>query len=183
MGLMENANGINEDGYSSYKPFEPGEYIIQCILDPDKHMDITLNKYTESKSGEKYDKPIYSLKCAWQVQAKANGEESGAFTIFKFYWDLESSKDFVAMLKFTGLLEEMVQTFGNDPDYSTPEVEQFLAMKLPGKMMVADVYEKEAKPYINKETGEEQEGKPQKDFNKIRPYGASKSNASGPDFD
>lgn len=177
MGLMENANGINDEGYSSYKPFEPGEYIIQCILDPDKHMDVTLNKY------DKEDGTYYGLKCAWQIQATANGEEAGAFTIFKFYWDLESSKDFVAMLKFTGLLEEMVQTFGNDPDYSSPEVEQFLAMKLPGKMIIADVYEKEAKPYIDKE-GVEQEGKPQKDFNKIRPYGnGAKASASGPDFD
>ena len=178
MGLMDTANKINDEGYSSYKPFEPGEYIIQCILDPDKHMNVSISTH------DKEDGIKYGLKCAWQIQAKANGEEAGAFTIFKFYWDLEASKDFVAMLKFTGLLEEMVQTFGNEPDYSSPEVEQFLAMKLPGKMMIADVYEKDAKPYIDKETGEEKEGKPQKDFNKIRPCGnGAQSSVSNPDFD
>ena len=102
MGLMDTANGINDEGYSSYKPFEPGEYIIQCVLDPEKHMDITLNKY------DKEDGTYYGLKCAWQVQATANGEEAGAFTIFKFYWDLESSKDFVH--KFHISLKELRET-------------------------------------------------------------------------
>jgi hypothetical protein len=174
---MEEANGINEDGYSSFKPFEPGEHVIKCILDPEKNMNVVLKRY------DKEDGTYYGLKCAWQAQCLPNGEECGSHVVFKFYWNLESNTDFVAMLKYTGLLEEMVQTFGNEPDYSSPEVEQFLAMKMPGKMLIADLYEKEAKPYIDKATGEEKEGKPQKDFNKIRPYGSEQSSTSGPDFD
>ena len=175
MGLMENANGIGDDGYSSYKPFEPGEYIVQCILDPEKNMTVNVNRY------EKEDGVFYGLKCAWQIQAKANGEEVGGYTIFKFYWNLEQNKDFVAMLKYTGLLEEIIKTFGNEPDYNQPEVEQFLSMRLPGKTMIADVFERDAKPYTDKE-GNTKEGKPQKDFNKIRPLVNTASTDSGPDF-
>lgn len=172
MALSEIGNGIGDKFEGSTGiAFEPGEYVLQAICDTGKG-DPGIYISTDT---DKEGNPRINLDVCFEAVSKANGEECGKFKVFKRYWDLAAErKDYVALLKFTGCLEEFIATCGDTPDYSNEVTEQFLQVKLPFGLIVADVYEKEAKPYVDK-NGVNQPGKPRKDFGSIRAYAASDS--------
>ena len=176
MALSEISNGIGEKYEGNGFAFEPGWYTLRPVCDPSKNMDIRIESYLahDKSTGEEYD--AYRLSVPFEAVAKANGEECGKFLVFKTYWDLKQErKDYVAFLKFSGVLDEFIATCGDNPDYSSPVCEQFMQAKLPFTAIKAEVYMETPKPYVDKETGEQKQGKDRKAFTKIEPVGDTAS--------
>ena len=177
MALSEISNGIGEKYEGNGFTFEPGWYRLVPLHKGDDKVDIRIEsrEVKDKDSGEFVNK--FKLVVPFEAIAKGDGSECGKFLVFKEYWDLQAEyKDYVAFLKFSGVLEALIANFGDNPDYSNPAVEQWFQLILPMHAIKADVYiQKGGKEYTNKD-GELKVTTDRKAFSSIEPVG---DNAGG----
>lgn len=168
---------IKDSDGSMFDKFEGGTHYWMCYVDAEANRNITINP-TDKRPD------VVGLRVPVQIVKNADGSDSTLKWSDSLYlYDIEglvnpkNTEKFATFLKGVGILDDLMNTFGEEIDLKADEVSQWLQLNLPGKEFLAVTATKPKKSYTNAD-GEfvDCTGKVDTGFNKIMPKGAGAGN-------